>query len=505
MASVGFRVFAMLWAIVHLVELLSLTYFWTASPPGYFVAILSFWVLWNPDSVASLAALCAVSNYKIWMEMPFIPNHVLLEFLQNSLVLAAAFQAFIKRGGGAECFRDFARPVRLQVILIYHLAFLQKLNWDFLNPESSCATLMYYQIVDQLPLKRTILPFSLVGYLTVYGALITEAAIPTLLMIPRTRHVGCLLGFAFHTLLGFHQNPGAFGFSIYMMPALFLFLSSEAVSSVGTRLFVASDKSFDVTMYRSKSKVWILSLVINWAFGFFMRLDKRKWKLREIMSERVFMVAVFLHKKSGHIFWLLCTLWMVWHFVMACTKTNSGMVIPGSKQRVGLFITFSMMAFNAANPHIGGKTHMSLSMFSNLKTELNPNHLFIKPLRLMPYQDDMIKIINMKPSLFQFQGWIVNPTSIHHLYNDSRDNWVLPLFELRRLVNMYKKPLQVVFEYQDGRRVVATRDSQGNESPSFVFEAPSYWEEKFVWMYRRNSFDGPNMCDRERQRYQSQN
>ena len=70
---------------------------------------------------------------------------------------------------------------------------------------------------------------------------------------------------------------------------------------------------------------------------------------------------------------------------------------------------------------------------------------------------------------------------------------------------MYKKPLQVVFEYQDGRRVVATRDSQGNESPSFVFEAPSYWEEKFVWMYRRNSFDGPNMCDRERQRYQSQN
>ena len=187
MASVGFRVFAMLWAIVHLVELLSLTYFWTASPPGYFVAILSFWVLWNPDSVASLAALCAVSNYKIWMEMPFIPNHVLLEFLQNSLVLAAAFQAFIKRGGGAECFRDFARPVRLQVILIYHLAFLQKLNWDFLNPESSCATLMYYQIVDQLPLKRTILPFSLVGYLTVYGALITEAAIPTLLMIPRTR------------------------------------------------------------------------------------------------------------------------------------------------------------------------------------------------------------------------------------------------------------------------------------------------------------------------------
>ena len=147
---------------------------------------------------------------------------------------------------------------------------------------------------------------------------------------------------------------------------------------------------------------------------------------------------------------------------------------------------------------------MSLSMFSNLKTELNPNHLFIKPLRLMPYQDDMIKIINMKPSLFQFQGWIVNPTSIH-LYNDSRDNWVLPLFELRRLVNMYKKPLQVVFEYQDGRRVVATRDSQGNESPSFVFEAPSYWEEKFVWMYRRNSFDGPNMCDRERQRYKSQN
>ena len=272
--------------------------------------------------------------------MPFIPNHVLLEFLQNSLVLAAAFQAFIKRGGGAECFRDFARPVRLQVILIYHLAFLQKLNWDFLNPESSCATLMYYQIVDQLPLKRTILPFSLVGYLTVYGALITEAAIPTLLMIPRTRHVGCLLGFAFHTLLGFHQNPGAFGFSIYMMPALFLFLSSEAVSSVGTRLFVASDKSFDVTMYRSKSKVWILSLVINWAFGFFMRLDKRKWKWREIMSERVFMVAVFLHKKSGHIFWLLCTLWMVWHFVMACTKTNSGMVIPGSKQGLVFLLLF---------------------------------------------------------------------------------------------------------------------------------------------------------------------
>jgi hypothetical protein len=55
--------------------------------------------------------------------------------------------------------------------------------------------------------------------------------------------------------------------------------------------------------------------------------------------------------------------------------------------------------------------------------------------------------------------------------------------------------LQVTFEYQDGRRVVATRDYQGNESPSFVFKAPSYWEEKLVWMFRRNSFEGPNMCD----------
>jgi hypothetical protein len=275
-----------------------------------------------------------------------------------------------------------------------------------------------------------------------------------------------------------------------MMPALFLFLSSDAVFSVGKQFFVATDGNFDVTIYRSKSKVWILWPVI-WAFGLVMRLGY-KWKWKETMSERVFSVVLFLEKKSGHIFWLLCTLWMVWHFLVACFKTNCGRVIPGSKQRVGIFVTFAIMAFNAANPHIGGRTHMTFAMFANLKQDLNPNHLFIKPLHLMPYQDDMIKILNMRPGLFK--GWIVNPKSVH-LYADYRQNRVLPLFELRRLVNMYKKPLQVTFEYQDGRRVVATRDYQGNESPSFVFKAPSYWEEKLVWMFRRNSFEGPNMCD----------
>jgi hypothetical protein len=51
-----------------------------------------------------------------------------------------------------------------------------------------------------------------------------------------------------------------------------------------------------------------------------------------------------------------------------------------------------MLAAMLAAPHVGLRTVPSLSMWSNLRTEVAPNHMFIPTLRLFPYNEDLVRV-----------------------------------------------------------------------------------------------------------------
>ena len=42
-------------------------------------------------------------------------------------------------------------------------------------------------------------------------------------------------------------------------------------------------------------------------------------------------------------------------------------------------------------------------MFANLTEDLNQNHMFIEIVCLMPYQDDVMRILNFRPEASQAQ------------------------------------------------------------------------------------------------------
>jgi hypothetical protein len=60
-----------------------------------------------------------------------------------------------------------------------------------------------------------------------------------------------------------------------------------------------------------------------------------------------------------------------------------------------LFIVVSALA-----PYVGARTQLSFSMFSNLRTERSPNHLFLPRLDFFEMQDDLVSIVDVPSSDF---------------------------------------------------------------------------------------------------------
>ena len=140
---------------------------------------------------------------------PGYPNHWLLAMCMNAGVLLAAMRlAVVKRTLSLDfraVFDDFVPPMRVMLLLLYFWATFAKLNTGYFTPQTSCAVWELEMILAPFPALAS---SSVVQWLGIVGSVATEGAIFVLLLVPRYRVAGIVLGGAFHLMLSIKAYHG---------------------------------------------------------------------------------------------------------------------------------------------------------------------------------------------------------------------------------------------------------------------------------------------------------
>lgn len=372
---------------------------WASSPAEFALSAAAYWLLFRPWSSAALGSLVTISLWTTVARLPWVSNHWMLATLVNLTILTAFARALLQgrdvRVHRAELFRGFAPAVRLQVLFFYGWAFFHKLNRDYLDPEVSCAGILYERLTEVVGL----LPVTEWAVLaTIFGSKAIELGIPLLMIARKTRWVGLLMAAVFHLVLGLE---GFFNFSAYMFALLFLFLPEDAPSRLrelydGSRarrwlgVRIGETTTVNVALWFTRGLFVIAVVVLLWHVRWAGRQPNFRLLLLASESGRAPISYAFQAA------WVVFALFLMAIGVIVVRRSigswakASAFFRPSS---VVYALPILLLLLNGASPYLGLKTESSFSMFSNLRTEDRMNHLIIRERgSFVGHQEDLVEI-----------------------------------------------------------------------------------------------------------------
>jgi len=379
---------------------------------------------------------------------------------------------------GTHFYHQVAPVARVAVVLVYWWATVQKLNWDYLNPEVSSAAVLHKDIAAWFPF----LPIptgTRALYAAIWGSLLFEFGIPVLLVIPRTRFAGFVAAVGFHVWLSLHPHGGVYSFSSLIFGVLYFFLPRTAaieLQSIGGR-FCRWVGRGDEQRGWHRARVGIVSL---YSAGLVAQAT-----LYLAMGENR---SVFNYANAiGFSLWLLWGLCLGGAYLASFLKTRDRLLAwPNHLVATPAWIGVLLVLWNGLNPWIGLKTQNSFSMFSNLRSEADGNHLFLKRVDLFPYQAEMVELVDSEPDVLAVPE---HPRSVRYYANPGR---IFPRFELQRLLSETEGDVRVAYR-QDGVLHEATRTG-GVACPADLFEPHPWYLYKSLWFRRQVALTGPMHC-----------
>jgi len=422
--------FSLLWAIAVLFHVGKWN-LWLHSPSTFILAASAGFLLLKPSSLPRLITVLILQLADSIIHMPWIPNHWLFTTIVNLSILAALATQYIKNRSfniGRDAFYGTFTPlVRIELILLYFIAFFHKLNAGWLDPEFSCGAKLFALMSGGAGFLQSPL---LVKSLGIYAPLAFELAIPVLLIIPRLRISGIIIALAFHFILGVQEY---FNFSAIMFALLFLFTPSNLMDTLQEwRNFSAIGKTCD-SFIRSrvfrKLKIFLPPVVYFIAAALFVySLFRYQINAPSIQIRELSVIS------RERLYYLYLALWWIYGvgvsalFIALALRIKpvwGGMkqfFLPGYKL---LLLLPLLVIINVISPYIGLKTQTTWSMFSNLRTEGGKtNHILIrKPFYIADFQNDLVEIVESSDPALQ-------------AFKDS--GYLIPYFEFRRYMSTKK-------------------------------------------------------------------
>lgn len=335
--------------------------------------IAALWLLLKPASAPRLLVLCAAQLAAFCSEMPFVWSHWLFLALVNVSILATAAQLALRRATvtSIELFAAVAPALRLSLVLLYAFAALAKLNPAYLDPQQSCAVMLYRQLSTYwpwVPQGSSALSFS------VWTSLGIELALPFALLFPPTRVAAIFVGGAFHILLGI---PERYDFSAAMLPFYCLFVPVGCWPALGRSPLASTPLRRLAPVLSSAAMLPLCAaivIVVRYAGG---GIEPKQWLF------------------AGKVLWLILCAASAALLIFALLRRETG-------PRVALFrlqptvamIGPLLIILAGISPYLGLNTERAFTMFSNLRTEGDGwNHLFLpRGLRLFHFQDELYAI-----------------------------------------------------------------------------------------------------------------
>lgn len=350
----------------------------------HFVVILAaFWTMLRPTSVVRFLTMLATEVLAVTLDMPDVGSHTLLVLVTAACMLTWTAWITLRTHRLPESgvlFDQVVPFLAVQLLLVYVVAAVAKMNTGFFDPGISCAA----PIAGRLPWSDVpLLSGSWSVVASIWGTVIIEVALPILLAIRRTRLVGLLLGGVFHAVLGLAGNVP---FSAFALALVVAFLPSDTPTRL--RALAATHPGLirwaGGAQRMSRSGAAFAVAVGAWLAGAAVLTNERGPE-PTLLSHGMglFMLAAF----AGGI-------------VLILGLARGGE--PGNSFRSlriqhPIFIAgIALLVLNSVSPYVGLKTDSSLTMFSNLRTEGGHwNHLFIpEAVRIFPYQDHPVRIVS---------------------------------------------------------------------------------------------------------------
>lgn len=326
---------------------------------------LALAVLVAPCSLALFASLLVVQLVELWQRLPFVANHWFFEAIVSLTLLAALGREVLRswsvRAVGRErLFSDLAPVLRIQMLLLYAIAAFHKLNRDYLDPQVSCAVHIHRLIAARLPFYPS---GPWVEEMAIPVSLLIEAGLPLLLLVPKTRLAGLVIGALFHLALSRSPfPPGTFSFGGMLLSLYALFLPAGAWAVIGERVVGRARVRGGVALAAGMT---LVATRIGGNAGLVL-----------YAAEALGFVAFLLSPAIGRL----------------PRESASGLLrLP----RPAFLVFPVLVLLNGMSPYFGLKTQTAFSMFSNLRTEGGAtNHLLIaRPLALSGYQEDLVTIL----------------------------------------------------------------------------------------------------------------
>ena len=464
--------FCFLWGATELFHLFSFRV-WARGDVGPLLLLAAIALLLRPSSLFRFSLMAGLDVLHVAARSPMTANHIFFNGLVNLTIFLAVVQAFLRRGGQgidrAALFREFAAPVRVELLVLYFITVLHKLNTDYLNPDISCGVHLLVAMHQRFP----VLPVSeALKFFSIWGTLAVETAIPLFLCFPATRMLGIFLGWSFHTFLAFYPHAGIISFSAMLFALYALFLPQEFLEHV----WEAWLNPFAETLRQSAG--WRF-LKRRWAFclagaclsgGMVLMWLKRGHSWLELYRLAAFFWNfVFL----AHAI-LMMGLYASAYFFRRLRSPDEGRFF--SLAFKSLWIMPLVVFLHSMSPYLGLKTVPCFSMFSNLRTEgAHPNHLFIPPaLKIAHFQDDLVEVIS---------------SSNRELQGLADKKLLLPYFEFQRKLSLLRKPVKVEY-LRAGKKF--SLDNFGNKNKLVLPPVP--WLLGKFLRFRPVDKEGPSLC-----------
>lgn len=345
------------------------------STPFLFFIISICYALAKPSSALALATLCIAQFFITYQRFPFIANHILFITLLDLFFLFSIIRNCPNRN---QILENTFQIARSGLIALYLTSFLHKLNWAFLNTETSCAS-NFFQFSD------------LLARLAPYATLVSEACIAVLLVFNRTLFIGVTLALTIHFIWGFHKFIGITDFSFTLFALYFLFFSRHLM-----------DKILVLISHLPKRTTLITSVIVAVTL-LLIYIQQAPWQWA---AHKQFL---FVQKNPFYpftfYFWILFSIIIFTAFLLGFFKLNISLFtgIKADKKTKLATLMLVLVLVIGFMPYLGLRTSPSFSMFSNLQTlDSKWNHIFMpKVFKIVGWEEDLVEIVDTtSPALY---------------------------------------------------------------------------------------------------------
>ncbi len=442
-----FTIFNHLWAVAGFCEWVR----WRHSESGFDLGLLAASALLFifPNSILCLAVYASFQIFFASLVASSPWNHGLIIAVMNAAILLSIARHFVTKfiSSGRDRSLDrekligtFAPALCLSLIIVYFFTFFHKLNADFVNPEVSCAG----YVLELINRSYRILPLANWAIVvSIWTTLIVEFVVPILLLFRRTVYIGLLIGSGFHLFLS--QYGGLHGFAAMIFTFYFLFLPKGFTVEIDRRFRDLLGKFPWPSLHRYALVVTVcLLLVLTKMLTYFFEI-------------RLLYVGMIYWD-----FWLLGVL--IWFGPALLLLKNMPADFCLLPRWAPLWIIPIGTFLNGMCPYLGLKTETSWAMYSNLRTEVNPNH-FLMPsaMKVFDYQDDLVEIIE---------------TSHPKLKSFTVPDVAIPLIEFRRICSSQTQDFYVSYRRNgvEGKLIV----SEGISSNPELTQRLPWFQDEFL-------------------------